>query len=361
MAKKYTTGLFLGKFMPTHNGHLQVIEQAKTQCDKLYVMVCSRICEPIDGERRFKWMETRYKRDTHVIVIHCDREVPQYPEDHPDFWQIWHDIVHDFIPEGVESVFGSETYITKFAEVLNANPEIVDLDRSVVSVSATDIRQNPVANWDYIPMEVKSFFQKRVAIVGTESTGKTTLTKELADYFNGSGVTEYGRDYCERTPPHKLRPSDFLTIGTEQAMNVNSARFREGRPLIFSDTEYITSLTYMEIYNKKYGYNSKAVDEARYFLEYRIKTQLPMTLYIVAYPDLEFEQDGTRVLSNTERLEHTRLILQQLRDRNLPFKILSGSGERRTLNAVSMIYNLIETSTESDADKMMYERTWARN
>ena len=37
----------------------------------------------------------------------------------------------------------------------------------------------------------------RVVINGPESTGKSTLTKELAEYFNTEYVSEFARDYLQ--------------------------------------------------------------------------------------------------------------------------------------------------------------------
>ncbi|MCO4293370.1 ATP-binding protein [Solitalea sp. MAHUQ-68] len=38
---------------------------------------------------------------------------------------------------------------------------------------------------------------KKVAIVGPESTGKSTMAQYLASYFNTVWVPEYAREYCE--------------------------------------------------------------------------------------------------------------------------------------------------------------------
>src|SRR5207237_9711620 len=44
---------------------------------------------------------------------------------------------------------------------------------------------------------VRACLVKRVAIVGAESTGKTTLAEKLARYFQTVWVPEYGREYTE--------------------------------------------------------------------------------------------------------------------------------------------------------------------
>ena len=37
--KKYKIGMYGGKFMPFHIGHLHCIEEAAKQCDTLYVLI----------------------------------------------------------------------------------------------------------------------------------------------------------------------------------------------------------------------------------------------------------------------------------------------------------------------------------
>ena len=49
-------------------------------------------------------------------------------------------------------------------------------------------------NWKFLPDSVRPYFSIKVVVLGTESTGKSTLTERLAKYFNCSSVKEAGRD-----------------------------------------------------------------------------------------------------------------------------------------------------------------------
>ena len=84
-----TRGLVLGKFLPYHAGHAHLIRAARAQVDELVVLVCSVEREPIPGALRFRWV-----RDSHsdCRVVHVAEEVPQAPEDDPEFWPIWTDL-----------------------------------------------------------------------------------------------------------------------------------------------------------------------------------------------------------------------------------------------------------------------------
>src|SRR5574337_1823762 len=112
-----STGFILGKFMPIHRGHMYLIEYAKQYVDHLTVLVCSLEREPIPGQLRYGWVKELFPD---VNVEHFTEDVPQYPEEHPDFWNIWLGVVRRYVPTGPDYVFTSETYGDRLAEILGA-------------------------------------------------------------------------------------------------------------------------------------------------------------------------------------------------------------------------------------------------
>lgn len=69
----------------------------------------------------------------------------------------------------------------------------VDIPRKLVPVSGTKIREKPLTNWNFISEAAKLFFVKKIALMGPESSGKTTLAAKLARKFDTAWVHEYGR------------------------------------------------------------------------------------------------------------------------------------------------------------------------
>lgn len=57
------------------------------------------------------------------------------------------------------------------------------------------IAREPVAHWSAIHPEARANYTKTVAIVGGESSGKTTLVHKLANYYGASFALEMGRLY----------------------------------------------------------------------------------------------------------------------------------------------------------------------
>jgi len=85
-----TRGFLLGKFMPPHRGHLMLCDFARSYCDELTVLVCSRPGDPIDGALRYDWMRELVPG---ARIVHFAKDVPQEPSEHPGFWRIWREIV----------------------------------------------------------------------------------------------------------------------------------------------------------------------------------------------------------------------------------------------------------------------------
>ena len=84
--KAHTHGLLLGKFLPPHRGHVYLGEFARHFVDELTIVVGTIPSEPIPGELRFRWMSELFPT---VQVVHLDKDLPQEPSEHPDFWNIW--------------------------------------------------------------------------------------------------------------------------------------------------------------------------------------------------------------------------------------------------------------------------------
>ena len=81
----------------------------------------------------------------------------------------------------------------------------------------------------------------RVALTGPESTGKTTLSRLLAEHYQTLWVPEYARGYLEQHGPHyTLDDLEKIAHGQLQA---EEQTFRQaaqlGRPVVFCDTDLL--------------------------------------------------------------------------------------------------------------------------
>lgn len=322
-----TRGFLLGKFMPLHQGHLMLIETAARLVDTLTVLVCTRACEPIDGDLRAAWMRVSVPEG--VRIVHFTEDVPQEPADHPDFWPIWTAIVREAHPEPIDMVFGSEPYIEKLADCVSARPFLVDPDRRIVPVSATAIRSDPAANWAFIPPAVRPHYQRRFCLLGPESTGKSTLTRELATAFGMGYADEYGRHYdATFRNGTGWTEADFHTLADGHIALAETAAARSG-PVFFEDTDLIQTMVWAEYL---LGTPLPAL-AARLGPAHRAKR------YLLLSPDVPWTDDGTRYAPDpeTRRWFFDRLAAL-LQAHDLRFDVINGTDwPTRTTSASALV------------------------
>ena len=99
-----------------------------------------------------------------VDLVHHTDEIPQAPEEHPQFWDIWRNSIRRHVPGRIDYVFASEDYGERLAAELDARFVPVDRERRNVPVSGRAIRQDPMAHWDELLPPVRPYYLKRVCV-----------------------------------------------------------------------------------------------------------------------------------------------------------------------------------------------------
>jgi len=160
--------------MPLHKGHVHLLRFAANSCEHLTVLVCSQPHDSISGALRYAWVREMFPNAT---VVHVSTPMPQEPNEHPDFWNIWRSTIERLVPESIDTVYASESYGWRLASELSAMFVPVDIARAMVSTSGTTVRNDPYQNWHMLPDVVRAHFVKRVTVLGPESVGKSTLVK----------------------------------------------------------------------------------------------------------------------------------------------------------------------------------------
>lgn len=330
---KYKHGMVLGKFYPPHNGHLYLIDKALEQCKKVTVFVCSLPTETIPGKLRQYWVWKTYTEDSRVNVVHIDKVLPQTPEEYGDvdgFYKLWCDEIHPYFEYG-DVVFTSESYGDEFASYLGVEHVLVDLQRATHSVSGTSIRNNPIENWEHIPDVVKPHFKKKVVIIGPESTGKSTLTKRLSEHFNGDLIEEYGREYTDIHPAYDMKIEDYETIATIHEKLIDESVRNGKSPLIFIDTEAITTYLFGQLYMGFDFQSEKIID---------IIMNQKFDLVLLCDIDVPWVDDGTRAFPD-KRKDHMHMLISALELFEIPYKLVQGDYEQRLETTKRYVNELI--------------------
>ena len=136
----------------------------------------------ITYQLRKQWISQQVQDVEHIVVRVLDEtDIPTYP----DGWQLWSERMKEVVPERIDAFFvGDSEYQTTLETYFpDSIVEMFDPARTRYPISATDIRNNILGNWHYILGSARPFFAKKVLIAGTESCGKTTLTKCLAKLY----------------------------------------------------------------------------------------------------------------------------------------------------------------------------------
>lgn len=340
MTTRGTTGLVLGKFLPPHRGHQYLVDFARHYADHVTVHVCSIASEPIPGALRYAWMREQFAGCANVTVVHNDDPNPHAPEECPErFYDIWREsLLRHMRGRAPDFVFASEPYGFPLAECLRARYVPVDHARDHMPVSGTLLRSDPLRYWEYLIPPARPYFAKRVALVGPESSGKSTLTARLAQHFQTVHAAEYGRTYLEAVPAHWLGADGangfteeaLLTILRGHRASVEALARRCNR-VLFSDTEAVVTACWSRVL---LGYVPPLVEEYIRAKRY--------DLYLLCAATQEWADDSSRVQPDyAERKRFEESVIAYLDAHRLPYVRLVGGWEERERWAVEAVEGLL--------------------
>lgn len=174
----------------------------------------------------------------------------------------------------------------------------------------------------------------KVVIFGPESTGKTTLSRQLARYYNSIWVPEYARDYLQDVWNNERRtcePKDLLPIARGQIQLENELAKKTDSVLI-CDTDLLETKVYSEAY---YLGTCDPILE-----KYAIENTYD--LYFLTYIDVPWEADDLRDKPN-DRENMFKAFESALKKYNRPYVLLKGRKKERLEQAVAHIDQLLKT------------------
>lgn len=338
---KYALGLVVGKFAPLHRGHEYLIETALAHCHELLVLsYCSPTPRHCAAPVRRRWLEERFPTARVVVLDEDYRSPPGAPEWPPDdapaplHRRFVGHLCRDVFRLRVEAVFTSEDYGDPFAADLSAyyrasDPDAprvvhvaVDPERSRFPISGTRVRADPHALCSFLSPAVYASFVERVAILGGESSGKTTLTQALARHFGTAWVAEYGRTLWDEKQG-RLDFEDLLTIA-ERQLALEQSTAGTAQRYLFCDTSPIVTRCYSRALFDRVAPELDRLCERQY------------ALHVLCAPDIPFDQDGTRRDAEFRSWQH-EYYLAELERRALPYLLVHGSVAERVVQVAARL------------------------
>lgn len=260
-----SVGVVFGSFAPLHQGHLDLIMQAKKENDGgCVVIVCG-----YDGDKGEPLMphnkRYRYVReffaDDDLVAVYAINDTEIGIANYPNGWtgwmkefnSIWDKAIAnnpDF-PDRVWYV-GDKIYYDDLTNMWNEKAVLADRT-STNPISATMIRQNPIKYWDKITFPFRRVFSTNILICGTASEGKSVMTADLGKYFNAPYSWEWPRDYMKEScvSDWELDGADFVAF-LEGQYNLNKKLINSpaNHGVFFADSDSLVTKMYAEFYSK---------------------------------------------------------------------------------------------------------------
>jgi len=299
-----TIGLICCTALVPHVGHKYLIDFASYFCDTVHVIVSTRSFEPRLTLDRANILRKMYSETNVCVHEHLDDTAPQNDDGSKEFWDYWTDTVKSFGIKEVDYVLASEAYGQKFADALGCEFIPVDIDRDIVPISGTEVRSDLAHNFKYIIPEFQKVLHKKICITGTESAGKTTMSKWLAQRLKGQWVHEYARTYLEFVGTELTETKMFnIVLGQYAAMMAAPKTL-----FTVLDTDISATIMYYDI---------GKFEKPKILLD-KFEETCNGIFYIVMNDKIPFEADPLRYGGDV-RESNTEDWIKFYEDRNLPY------------------------------------------
>jgi len=164
---------------------------------------------------------------------------------------------------------------------------------------------------------------KRVVLTGSESTGKTTLARELASHFAAELVPEFVRQFAE-AKGSAISFADHGPIARGQ-MALEDEHIARASNLVVQDTDLLSTVVYCMHY---FGRCPEWIVETA-------AARKP-DLYLLCEIDLPWVEDGVRDRGHL-RGEMQQLFRDAVRASGVPFVVITGAASERFDAAVRAI------------------------
>jgi NadR type nicotinamide-nucleotide adenylyltransferase len=166
----------------------------------------------------------------------------------------------------------------------------------------------------------------RIALLGAESTGKSTLAQALATRYGTLWVPEYLREFVEVNARVPYEDDQVGIARTQRAREEALARDPRVRDFLFVDTTPLMTAVYSRIYWGRVPPDLLALEAAHDYAH-----------TLVAAPDLPWVPDGLQRESEAVRQRVHAQLVAVLDERRIPFTLLTGELDARLRQVAAVI------------------------
>lgn len=336
-----TVGVVFGSFAPLHQGHLDLIMQAKKENDAgCIVIVCG-----YDGDKGEPLMphnkRYRYVReffaDDDLVAVYAINDTELNLGQYPNGWEGWmkefksiwdkavkkeFNPVFECLENNTERVWyvGDRNYYDDLVGMWEEKAVLVDR-KADNPISGTLIRSNPIKYWDKITFPFKRVFSTNILICGTASEGKSVMTTDLGKYFNAPYSYEWARDYISESclGDWEFDATDFIAfLQGQYDLNKKLINSDANKGLFFADSDSMVTKMYAEYYSKD---DSCILDDEGYQKVAVVADEITAKcrwdkIYLLC-PHGTFVDDGQRYMAHSgmkERQELFELLCKNIKE-----------------------------------------------
>ena len=169
---------------------------------------------------------------------------------------------------------------------------------------------------------------KKIAVVGPESTGKSTMSAFLAEHYHTIWVPEYAREYCEKLTEPPTWQDEINMFHGQIALEKDM--LPSANNILICDTTFIT----VKIWSDHiFGKSPQVVTDEL--------PKHPYDLYLLLNIDLPWQDDPLRDFP-TLREHFMDIWYKELDALNANYVVISGTGQNRYDSAVTAIDTFLQ-------------------
>lgn len=165
---------------------------------------------------------------------------------------------------------------------------------------------------------------RRIAIIGPECTGKTTLSKQLADFYKTQWVPEYAREYVLKL--NNKYTFDDVEIIAKMQQNQIHTNYPLSNKYVFFDTDLIITKVWFDVvYKKEPEWLSEAIKESGF------------DLYLLCATDLPWQADIVRENGGQMRENLFQIYKNELEKYKFNYCIIDGTDGSRLNKSIAIL------------------------
>lgn len=246
------TGWMIGHFEPLHQGHVRIIQHAIGLVEQLHIVILEHPDPnpdyPVTLADKVRWMQRAFNYFP-FIHIHSHPTANINPEKEDA----------QLILQTIRSACGISDKARLISDESHAWSYHLPAERLIAlplhnEYDSNAIHRDPVRYWPLIHPTARRDYTRTIAVVGGESSGKTTLVHKLANYFLADYVLEQGRlyvDYDLGGSELALQFSDYQRIAIDHAKAINQAMEAPKAPVMIVDTDFVTTQAFCLTYENR--------------------------------------------------------------------------------------------------------------